>query len=58
MSDPTYAIIVNPASNTGRLKKKWLKVLPKVETKFNEYDLKFEWFCLSKENKSITDPPV
>lgn len=43
MSDPTYAIIVNPASNTGRLKKKWLKVLPKVEEKFKEYDQAFTW---------------
>lgn len=36
----TYYFIVNPASDTGRLKKKWPKVLEHIK---ENYDDKFDW---------------
>lgn len=36
----TYYFIVNPASDTGRLKKKWPKVLEHIQ---ENYNVKFDW---------------
>lgn len=36
----SYFLIVNPASDTGRLKKKWPEVLEHIQ---ENYDVKFDW---------------
>ena len=41
-SDAFY-FIVNPASNTGRLKKKWPKLEPQLKELSKKRDFEYEW---------------
>jgi YegS/Rv2252/BmrU family lipid kinase len=50
VSDKAFYFIVNPASNTGRLKKKWPKLEPKLRELTNGRGFDYEW--------TYTDAPL
>lgn len=43
VSDQAFYFIVNPASNTGRLKKKWPKLEPQLNNLSNGRQFEYEW---------------
>ena len=58
MSNAKYYFIVNPASNTGRLKKRWPKILEHIKTYLSEDQYEFQFTEATLHGTEITKEAI